>query len=80
MCLTSITVLCIFVSWPQLDCCGPTGTVIDAARDTCPKQEGLAIFVTTVTEKQHVHAFNRCTVYCSIIKQILDLSQLRESS
>ncbi|XP_029020093.1 CD9 antigen-like [Betta splendens] len=30
-----------------LACCGPTGTVIDAAKDTCPKQEGLASLVTT---------------------------------
>ncbi|XP_031586176.1 CD9 antigen-like isoform X1 [Oreochromis aureus] len=29
-----------------LDCCGPTGTVIDAARDICPKQEGLQVLVT----------------------------------
>ncbi|TDG96538.1 hypothetical protein EPR50_G00229880 [Perca flavescens] len=29
-----------------LDCCGPTGTVIDAAKDICPQQEGLALLVT----------------------------------
>ncbi|KAM9328295.1 CD9 antigen-like isoform 2-T2 [Pholidichthys leucotaenia] len=29
-----------------LNCCGPTGTVIDAAKDTCPKQEGLSAFIT----------------------------------
>uniref|UniRef100_A0A3Q0RXH9 Tetraspanin n=1 Tax=Amphilophus citrinellus TaxID=61819 RepID=A0A3Q0RXH9_AMPCI len=29
-----------------LDCCGPTGTVFDAAKDICPKQEGLEILVT----------------------------------
>lgn len=34
----------------QLDCCGPTGTVIDAARDICPKQEGLEILVTKVRQ------------------------------
>uniref|UniRef100_A0AAQ4QVQ5 Tetraspanin n=1 Tax=Gasterosteus aculeatus aculeatus TaxID=481459 RepID=A0AAQ4QVQ5_GASAC len=30
-----------------LDCCGPTGTVIDAAKDICPKKEGLEILITT---------------------------------
>lgn len=34
----------------QLDCCGPTGTVIDAARDICPKQEGLEVLVTKVRQ------------------------------
>ncbi|KAK3518160.1 hypothetical protein QTP70_033254 [Hemibagrus guttatus] len=29
-----------------LQCCGPTGTIIDAASDTCPKKEGLEILVT----------------------------------
>uniref|UniRef100_A0A667Z6H8 Tetraspanin n=1 Tax=Myripristis murdjan TaxID=586833 RepID=A0A667Z6H8_9TELE len=31
-----------------LSCCGPTGTVIDAAKDTCPKKEGLEAFITTL--------------------------------
>lgn len=35
--------------WSQLNCCGPTGTVIDGAKDTCPKKEGLEILITTVT-------------------------------
>ena len=35
---------------PQLDCCGPTGTVIDAAKDICPKKEGLEVLITTVTQ------------------------------
>ncbi|XP_069375699.1 CD9 antigen-like isoform X2 [Paralichthys olivaceus] len=26
-----------------LNCCGPTGTVIDAAKDTCPDREGLIV-------------------------------------
>ncbi|KAM9705527.1 CD9 antigen-like isoform 2-T2 [Menidia menidia] len=30
-----------------LDCCGPTGTVIDGADEICPKKEGLEVFVTT---------------------------------
>ncbi|KAI3366607.1 hypothetical protein L3Q82_009295 [Scortum barcoo] len=30
-----------------LNCCGPTGTVIDAAKDICPKKEGLEILITT---------------------------------
>ncbi|XP_053169778.1 CD9 antigen-like [Scomber japonicus] len=30
-----------------LDCCGPTGTVIDAAKDICPKKEGLEVLITT---------------------------------
>ncbi|XP_046873612.1 CD9 antigen-like isoform X1 [Hypomesus transpacificus] len=30
-----------------LNCCGITGTVIDSARDTCPKKEGLEAFITT---------------------------------
>uniref|UniRef100_A0A3B4WSR0 CD9 molecule n=1 Tax=Seriola lalandi dorsalis TaxID=1841481 RepID=A0A3B4WSR0_SERLL len=32
-----------------LDCCGPTGTVIDAAKDICPKKEGLEVLITKVT-------------------------------
>ncbi|KAG7253476.1 hypothetical protein CRUP_007793 [Coryphaenoides rupestris] len=31
-----------------LDCCGPTGTVIDAAKDICPKKEGLEVLITTI--------------------------------
>ncbi|XP_077565689.1 CD9 antigen-like isoform X2 [Stigmatopora nigra] len=30
-----------------LNCCGPTGTVIDAAKDICPKMGGLEVLVTT---------------------------------
>ncbi|XP_062373838.1 CD9 molecule b isoform X2 [Sardina pilchardus] len=32
-----------------LDCCGLTGTAVDAAvaTDTCPKKEGLEVFITT---------------------------------
>ncbi|XP_041833109.1 CD9 antigen-like isoform X2 [Melanotaenia boesemani] len=30
-----------------LDCCGPTGTVIDSVKDICPKQTGLELLVTT---------------------------------
>uniref|UniRef100_A0A3B4XW30 Tetraspanin n=1 Tax=Seriola lalandi dorsalis TaxID=1841481 RepID=A0A3B4XW30_SERLL len=30
----------------SLDCCGPTGTVIDAAKDICPKKEGLEVLIT----------------------------------
>lgn len=46
-----------FVSWDaccwnnfssQLNCCGPTGTVIDGAKDICPKKEGMEIFITKV--------------------------------
>ncbi|XP_034019161.1 CD9 antigen-like isoform X2 [Thalassophryne amazonica] len=29
-----------------LNCCGPTGTVIDAIKDTCPKQQGLEQLIT----------------------------------
>ncbi|XP_059360795.1 CD9 antigen-like [Carassius carassius] len=29
-----------------LRCCGPSGTLFDGAADTCPKEEGLRIFVT----------------------------------
>uniref|UniRef100_A0A4W5LFV4 Uncharacterized protein n=1 Tax=Hucho hucho TaxID=62062 RepID=A0A4W5LFV4_9TELE len=32
-----------------LNCCGLTGTVIDSARETCPKKEGLEALITTVT-------------------------------
>ena len=39
----------LLVSPSQLDCCGPTGTVIDAAKDICPKKEGLEVLITTVT-------------------------------
>ncbi|GLD47555.1 CD9 antigen-like isoform X1, partial [Lates japonicus] len=30
-----------------LNCCGPTGTVIDAAKDICPKKDGLEALITT---------------------------------
>ncbi|KAM3858850.1 CD9 antigen-like [Diretmus argenteus] len=30
-----------------MNCCGPTGTVIDAAKDICPKKEGLELLITT---------------------------------
>uniref|UniRef100_A0A674E3Y9 Tetraspanin n=1 Tax=Salmo trutta TaxID=8032 RepID=A0A674E3Y9_SALTR len=30
-----------------LNCCGLTGTVIDSARETCPKKEGLEALITT---------------------------------
>lgn len=30
-----------------LNCCGMTGTVFDAAKDTCPKKEGLEILIST---------------------------------
>ncbi|KAL4625011.1 CD9 antigen isoform X1 [Arapaima gigas] len=30
-----------------LNCCGPTGTAFDGAKDTCPKKEGLDQFITT---------------------------------
>ncbi|TNM91599.1 hypothetical protein fugu_019979 [Takifugu bimaculatus] len=30
-----------------LNCCGPTGTVLDGVKDICPKKEGLEVFVTT---------------------------------
>ncbi|KAJ7987916.1 hypothetical protein DPEC_G00318200 [Dallia pectoralis] len=30
-----------------LNCCGETGTVIDSARDTCPKKDGLEAWITT---------------------------------
>ncbi|KAM6895288.1 CD9 antigen-like isoform 2-T2 [Xenentodon cancila] len=29
-----------------LNCCGPTGTVLDTIKDICPKQEGLDLFIT----------------------------------
>lgn len=32
----------------QLNCCGPTGTVIDAAKDTCPPGELLEELITKV--------------------------------
>ncbi|XP_047245303.1 CD9 antigen-like isoform X2 [Girardinichthys multiradiatus] len=41
-----------------LDCCGPTGTVFDAAKDTCPKQEGLEILVSTSCPKVIDEIFN----------------------
>uniref|UniRef100_A0A1A7YYX6 Tetraspanin n=1 Tax=Iconisemion striatum TaxID=60296 RepID=A0A1A7YYX6_9TELE len=41
-----------------LDCCGPTGTVIDATKDICPKQEGLEILVTTSCPKAIDEVFN----------------------
>ncbi|XP_045568531.1 CD9 antigen [Salmo salar] len=30
-----------------LNCCGLTGTMIDSARETCPKKEGLEALITT---------------------------------
>ncbi|XP_042173236.1 CD9 antigen-like isoform X4 [Oncorhynchus tshawytscha] len=30
-----------------LNCCGVTGTIIDSARETCPKKEGLEALITT---------------------------------
>uniref|UniRef100_A0A8K9XMG9 CD9 antigen n=1 Tax=Oncorhynchus mykiss TaxID=8022 RepID=A0A8K9XMG9_ONCMY len=30
-----------------LNCCGLTGTIIDSARETCPKKEGLEALITT---------------------------------
>uniref|UniRef100_A0A3B3YTE4 Tetraspanin n=1 Tax=Poecilia mexicana TaxID=48701 RepID=A0A3B3YTE4_9TELE len=41
-----------------LDCCGPTGSLFDAAKDICPKQEGLAILVTTSCPKAIDEVFN----------------------
>ncbi|PWA21824.1 hypothetical protein CCH79_00017776 [Gambusia affinis] len=41
-----------------LDCCGPTGSLFDAARDICPKQEGLAVIVTTSCPKAIDEVFN----------------------
>lgn len=32
----------------QLDCCGPTGTVLDDAKDTCPSRDLLAQLITKV--------------------------------
>lgn len=29
-----------------LNCCGPTGTVIDTAKDTCPQGEPLEVLIT----------------------------------
>ncbi|XP_038123098.1 CD9 antigen-like [Cyprinodon tularosa] len=29
-----------------LECCGPTGTVLDSVKDICPKQEGLELLIT----------------------------------
>uniref|UniRef100_A0A3B1K3E1 Tetraspanin n=1 Tax=Astyanax mexicanus TaxID=7994 RepID=A0A3B1K3E1_ASTMX len=31
----------------SLQCCGITGTVFNAAQDTCPKKEGLQVLITT---------------------------------
>ncbi|KAM4711609.1 CD9 antigen-like isoform 2-T2 [Anableps anableps] len=41
-----------------LDCCGPTGTMSDTAKDICPKQEGLEILVTTSCPKAINDVFN----------------------
>nr|XP_015817052.2 CD9 antigen isoform X2 [Nothobranchius furzeri] len=41
-----------------LDCCGPTGTVIDSIKDICPKQEGLEIIVTKSCPKAIDEVFN----------------------
>ncbi|XP_017296785.1 CD9 antigen isoform X2 [Kryptolebias marmoratus] len=41
-----------------LDCCGPTGMVMDAIKDTCPKQEGLEVLVTTSCPKAIDEVFN----------------------
>ncbi|KPP64615.1 CD9 antigen-like [Scleropages formosus] len=30
-----------------LNCCGPTGTPFDGAKDTCPRKDGLDQFITT---------------------------------
>ncbi|XP_010876768.1 CD9 molecule b [Esox lucius] len=30
-----------------LNCCGLTGTIVDMARDTCPKKDGLEALITT---------------------------------
>lgn len=30
-----------------LNCCGQTGTMVDAIKDICPKKEGMEVFVTT---------------------------------
>ncbi|XP_023275652.1 CD9 antigen-like [Seriola lalandi dorsalis] len=46
MCWTRITLYLTSASSSQLDCCGPTGTVIDAAKDICPKKEGLEVLIT----------------------------------
>lgn len=32
----------------QLNCCGPTGTVIDSAKETCPPRELLEELITKV--------------------------------
>ncbi|AWO98350.1 putative CD9 antigen isoform 4 [Scophthalmus maximus] len=32
-----------------LNCCGPTGTVIDVAKDTCPEKEGLLVTTSCPT-------------------------------
>lgn len=41
---------------PQLNCCGLTGTVIDAVKDICPKKEGLEALITTVTASRRLAA------------------------
>ncbi|XP_026218825.1 CD9 antigen-like isoform X2 [Anabas testudineus] len=41
-----------------LDCCGPTGTVIDAAKETCPKKTGMETIVTTSCPAAIYEMFN----------------------
>ncbi|CAL8242288.1 unnamed protein product [Merluccius merluccius] len=41
-----------------LKCCGPTGTVIDMAKDICPKTEGLETLITTSCPKAIDEVFN----------------------
>uniref|UniRef100_A0A3B5QS45 Tetraspanin n=1 Tax=Xiphophorus maculatus TaxID=8083 RepID=A0A3B5QS45_XIPMA len=41
-----------------LNCCGNTGSLFDAAKDICPKQEGLAVLVTTSCPKAIDEVFN----------------------
>lgn len=48
---------CVLISSSQLNCCGPTGTVIDAAKDICPKKEGLEALITTVRAPHKRHRY-----------------------
>ncbi|XP_061570223.1 CD9 antigen-like isoform X2 [Cololabis saira] len=41
-----------------LECCGPTGTVIDGIKDICPKQEGLELLITKSCPNAIEEVFN----------------------
>lgn len=41
-----------------LNCCGITGTILDSARDTCPKKEGLEALITTSCPSAISEVFN----------------------